>query len=144
MKSYRKSKKWKWWEISKDGQAKREHWAEFRESVLKRDKNRCHYCGKRAYQADHVVPRSRGGETSMDNLVACCSTCNYSKGGANYYDFIEYGYRSVKPSKRCTIYNTKDRPAKFIKLHDCRHGKYWKTCKPCSRRIRKIMQMPAK
>jgi hypothetical protein len=29
--------------------------------------------------ADHVIPWSRGGETSMDNLVASCAPCNYGK-----------------------------------------------------------------
>ncbi|MHB8585245.1 MAG: HNH endonuclease [Thermoplasmatota archaeon] len=31
--------------------------------------------------ADHVVPWQRGGATSMENLVACCWSCNYGKGG---------------------------------------------------------------
>lgn len=29
---------------------------------------------------DHVIPRSRGGKSSWENLVACCRRCNHSKG----------------------------------------------------------------
>ncbi|HZB46452.1 MAG TPA: HNH endonuclease, partial [Pyrinomonadaceae bacterium] len=29
---------------------------------------------------DHVLPRSRGGESTWDNLVACCKRCNHRKG----------------------------------------------------------------
>jgi 5-methylcytosine-specific restriction endonuclease McrA len=30
---------------------------------------------------DHVIPKSRGGETSWDNVVAACEPCNLRKGG---------------------------------------------------------------
>ena len=44
-----------------------------------RDGNRCAYCGSKAETIDHVVPRSRGGEHSWENCVACCATCNHRK-----------------------------------------------------------------
>lgn len=40
----------------------------------------CVYCGKPAEHMDHVMPRSRGGRTSQDNLVPSCASCNYEKG----------------------------------------------------------------
>src|SRR3954447_16295922 len=43
-----------------------------RRGVLRRDDHRCCYCGKHATRVDHVVPRSRGGRDTWDNLVACC------------------------------------------------------------------------
>lgn len=50
-------------------------------AVLRRDKYRCGYCDARfAHTVDHVLPRSRGGADSWGNLVACCATCNSSKG----------------------------------------------------------------
>jgi 5-methylcytosine-specific restriction endonuclease McrA len=48
--------------------------------TLRRDAHHCAYCGKAASTIDHVVPRSRGGEDSWENLVACCLRCNNLKG----------------------------------------------------------------
>lgn len=50
-----------------------------RRGVLRRDGNRCGYCGKSASTIDHVLPRSRGGKNSWENLVACCLRCNNVK-----------------------------------------------------------------
>lgn len=48
--------------------------------VLARDHSRCAYCGAAgATTVDHVYPRSRGGNNSWANLVACCLTCNNVK-----------------------------------------------------------------
>jgi 5-methylcytosine-specific restriction endonuclease McrA len=51
-----------------------------RRGVLRRDEHRCCYCGKSANTIDHVLPRSRGGRDTWDNLVACCLRCNNVKG----------------------------------------------------------------
>lgn len=51
-----------------------------RRGVLRRDDHRCAYCGKSASTIDHVLPRSRGGRDTWDNLVACCLRCNNVKG----------------------------------------------------------------
>lgn len=51
-----------------------------RRGVLRRDNSRCGYCGKSAATIDHVMPRSRGGKDSWENLVACCLSCNNAKG----------------------------------------------------------------
>ncbi len=55
-----------------------------RKNILLRDRNTCQFCG-RPFPAseltlDHVVPRSRGGRSSWENLVACCYQCNNRKG----------------------------------------------------------------
>jgi len=50
-----------------------------RRSVFARDDHRCQYCGAQAENIDHVVPRSRGGTHSWDNVVACCRRCNTRK-----------------------------------------------------------------
>ncbi len=55
-----------------------------RKNILMRDRNTCQFCGG-AFPAseltlDHIVPRSRGGESSWENLVACCHPCNNQKG----------------------------------------------------------------
>ena len=52
-----------------------------RRNIMKRDGNRCQYCGSsRNLTIDHVVPRSRGGNDSWENLVTACDTCNVQKG----------------------------------------------------------------
>lgn len=53
-----------------------------RERVLERDGHACRYCGVTgiALECDHVLPRSRGGPTTLENLVASCKSCNASKG----------------------------------------------------------------
>lgn len=50
-----------------------------RAALMHRDRFRCAYCGGKAETIDHVVPRSRGGEHSWENCVACCSDCNHRK-----------------------------------------------------------------
>jgi 5-methylcytosine-specific restriction endonuclease McrA len=52
-----------------------------RQNVFKRDGHNCQYCGTHQdLTLDHVIPRSRGGLTSWDNLVAACKHCNSKKG----------------------------------------------------------------
>lgn len=51
-----------------------------RRGVLRRDGHRCAYCAGQASTVDHVLPRSRGGSDSWQNLVACCLRCNGAKG----------------------------------------------------------------
>ncbi|HLI15075.1 MAG TPA: HNH endonuclease [Acidimicrobiales bacterium] len=50
-----------------------------RRAVFARDGHRCQYCGAQAENIDHVVPRSRGGAHSWDNVVAACRRCNAAK-----------------------------------------------------------------
>lgn len=50
-----------------------------RRAVFMRDEHRCQYCGATAENIDHVVPRSRGGTHSWDNVVAACRPCNARK-----------------------------------------------------------------
>ena len=55
-----------------------------RRNIFERDKNTCQYCGRRMPRSevtvDHVVPRSRGGIDSWNNLVLACVDCNVRKG----------------------------------------------------------------
>jgi 5-methylcytosine-specific restriction endonuclease McrA len=50
-----------------------------RRAVFARDDHRCQYCNRPAENIDHVIPRSRGGEHSWDNVVASCRPCNARK-----------------------------------------------------------------
>ena len=55
-----------------------------RRNLMRRDEQRCQYCGRRPAAAelsiDHVLPRSRGGENSWENCVLACVQCNRRKG----------------------------------------------------------------
>ncbi|MEE9202474.1 MAG: HNH endonuclease [Dehalococcoidia bacterium] len=50
--------------------------------VFNRDRFTCQYCGRetRELTLDHVIPRSRGGQHSWENLVSACILCNHRKG----------------------------------------------------------------
>ena len=50
-----------------------------RRAVYVRDDFECQYCGGRAENVDHVVPKSKGGGHTWDNVVAACRPCNSRK-----------------------------------------------------------------
>ena len=51
-----------------------------RRRVMKRDGYECGYCGsKKNLTIDHIIPRSKGGGNTWDNLVTCCNRCNNEK-----------------------------------------------------------------
>ena len=55
-----------------------------RGNIYLRDHNRCQYCGKKFSSAelslDHVIPVSRGGRSTWENVVCACLPCNVRKG----------------------------------------------------------------
>lgn len=55
-----------------------------RGNIYLRDRNRCQYCGKKFSTAelslDHVIPVSRGGRSTWENVVCACLRCNVRKG----------------------------------------------------------------
>lgn len=55
-----------------------------RKNIFLRDGHRCQYCGVRPSKdeltIDHVVPRSRGGRSTWENVVVACVECNSRKG----------------------------------------------------------------
>lgn len=52
-----------------------------RRNIMKRDNNHCQYCGgTNDLTIDHVIPRSRGGKDTWENLVTACTRCNHRKG----------------------------------------------------------------
>ena len=51
-------------------------------NILRRDGHRCQYCSRTdaSLTVDHIVPKSRGGEDTWENLVTACVECNNHKG----------------------------------------------------------------
>jgi 5-methylcytosine-specific restriction endonuclease McrA len=54
-----------------------------RREIFIRDNYTCQYCGTRTRDLtlDHVIPRSKGGPHTWENLVSACKACNHRKGG---------------------------------------------------------------
>ena len=49
--------------------------------IYQRDDHTCQYCGsQKRLTIDHVIPRSRGGQDTWENMVVACSPCNVKKG----------------------------------------------------------------
>jgi 5-methylcytosine-specific restriction endonuclease McrA len=55
-----------------------------RGNIYIRDRNRCQYCGRKfatsELSLDHVIPISRGGKSTWENVVCACLNCNVRKG----------------------------------------------------------------
>jgi len=66
-------------------------------NIYSRDGNRCQYCGRQYPRAelnlDHVVPRSKGGTSTWENVVCSCHRCNRMKGGRTP---VEAGMRLIR------------------------------------------------
>lgn len=61
-----------------------------RESILERDKYTCTYCGDQRgpFHIDHMIPLSRGGPNTSDNLTTSCKTCNLRKHTMTAEEFL--------------------------------------------------------
>ncbi len=55
------------------------HWKKLRLRILSRDGRECHWCGMDATTVDHIIPVAKGGTDDLENLVAACRRCNFSK-----------------------------------------------------------------
>ena len=67
-----------------------------RRAVFHRDASTCVYCGGSATSIDHVVPRSRGGTHTWDNVVAACRRCNHTKADRS---LAELGWKLPHPPR---------------------------------------------
>ena len=100
-----------------------------RRNIFARDSNRCQYCGKRfstsELSLDHVVPRSRGGDTSWENIVCSCVRCNVKKGGRTP---LEAHMRLIKPPvkpKRSPLLTIKLGNPKYESWKSFLDNAYW-------------------
>jgi len=53
-----------------------------RKNILRRDNYKCAYCGRSDLMltVDHIIPKSKGGNDSWENLITACTKCNNIKG----------------------------------------------------------------
>ena len=100
-----------------------------RRNIYARDASRCQYCGKRfstsELSLDHVVPRSRGGEQTWQNIVCCCVKCNVRKGGRTPDEAgLKLVQRPVKP-RRSPVINIKLSDSKYHSWRQFLDHAYW-------------------
>jgi len=70
-----------------------------RENIYRRDNYECVYCGdnnKKTLTLDHVIPQSKGGKDTWDNLVTACRKCNSEKSNLT---LEEYGKEIPQPRR---------------------------------------------
>ena len=87
-------------------------------NLFLRDGFACQYCGDRAELTfDHVIPRSRGGRTTWENIVTACAPCNLTKGGRTPREAMMF---PRNPPRRPTSWDLQERGRKFPPghLHD--------------------------
>lgn len=67
-------------------------WYALRAAVFRRDGYCCTYCGSERgddpLHCDHVMPYSKGGTTTLDNLTTACRSCNTSKGDRTVEEWL--------------------------------------------------------
>ena len=93
--------------------------------VLKESGDRCALCGatkkERPLDVDHIIPRSRGGETSYENLQILCSLCNQEKGNKTAEEFGHPSvHQKVKKPLRAVAFMNSVR-WKIVNALDCEH-----------------------
>jgi 5-methylcytosine-specific restriction endonuclease McrA len=79
-----------------------------RRNILMRDGNTCQYCGQKftsgELELEHVIPRSRGGKSTWENLVAACRDCNKRKADRTP---DEAGMKLLRRPRAVTIHTSR-------------------------------------
>lgn len=75
---------------------------DYRKAALKRDHHTCLWCGLPATTVDHIIPSSKGGSDTPQNLLASCSECNTKRGNRSAFSYlIEKAHTVPNPIKLC-------------------------------------------
>lgn len=100
-----------------------------RRNLFARDGNRCQYCGRKfpppELSLDHVVPRSRGGPTSWENVVCSCVKCNVRKGGRTPEEARMHLVRAPAKPKRSPLLTVKLGNPKYRSWKSFLDDAYW-------------------
>ena len=73
-----------------------------KEFIFSKTKGRCSYCGGKAEEIDHIVPRAKGGSNSTHNLTPACRSCNEKKSNLSLKEFsklMNKDYSHLEPKK---------------------------------------------
>src|SRR5712692_3960472 len=100
-----------------------------RRNIFARDNNQCQYCGKKyptsELSLDHIVPRSRGGRSSWENIVCACVGCNVKKGGRTPKEAHLRLIRKPEKPKRSPMLNLKLTHRKYQSWKTFLDTAYW-------------------
>ena len=90
-----------------------------RTNIFIRDLGKCQYCDKKLskgrFTIDHVIPRSKGGQTAWENLVTSCSRCNTHKGDSLLKD-IDFILKKApcKPKNTFFVSTLEETPKSWV------------------------------
>ena len=91
-----------------------------KKNLFNRDHGMCQYCAKKLSKAtltiDHVLPKSRGGKNSWENMVSCCRGCNIKK---------KHRTPSEANMKLLSVPGLPHKDFVLIKVYDGNHNKLW-------------------
>jgi 5-methylcytosine-specific restriction endonuclease McrA len=100
-----------------------------RRNIFARDNNQCQYCGKKfpttELSLDHVVPRSQGGQSTWENIVCACVSCNVRKGGRTPKQAHISLIRKPEKPKRSPLLNLKLTHKKYQSWKTFLDNAYW-------------------
>ena len=100
-----------------------------RRNLFARDRNQCQYCGHffatSDLSLDHVMPRSRGGKTTWENIVCACIDCNIRKGGRTPREANMHLIREPVKPKRSPLLGVKLRNPKYRSWKSFVEDAYW-------------------
>ena len=100
-----------------------------RRNIYARDNSLCQYCGKKfttnELSLDHVIPRSRGGKTTWENLVCACVYCNAKKGGRTPAQASMHLSRTPQKPKRNPVINIRLGSDKYSSWKHFLDHAYW-------------------
>jgi 5-methylcytosine-specific restriction endonuclease McrA len=100
-----------------------------RRNIFARDNNQCQYCGKRyattELSLDHITPRSQGGQSTWENIVCSCLSCNVKKGGRTPKQAHMTLIRKPEKPKRSPLLNLKLTHSKYQSWRTFLDNAYW-------------------
>lgn len=77
------------------------------DEILERDGGACVWCGREPWRADltleHLLPRSRGGRSTPENLLVACRTCNRRRGSRPAGAFARQQHAPGTPDTRTDV-----------------------------------------
>lgn len=100
-----------------------------RRNIYARDGNKCQYCGRKfptsELSLDHIVPRSRAGKSTWENIVCACLKCNVRKGDKTPEEAGMKLITKPKKPKRSPLINLKIQDDRYSSWRAFLDHAYW-------------------
>jgi 5-methylcytosine-specific restriction endonuclease McrA len=99
-------------------------------NLLARDGFKCAYCDKdldiNSMTVDHIIPRSKGGQTTWENCISSCASCNHKKADAHPEGRFKLDELPKSPTNASTIHNIRGKIGKSEVPQSWKHFLYKK------------------